>query len=103
MDNMTLTIELASFTVRPESETALVAERPEMIAAFRREFPAALGAWLCKKEDGSWVDLILWRSRGDAEEAAQRIRDVPEAARWLQHIDELQGIEHLEVAHAADA
>jgi hypothetical protein len=104
MDNTpdsTPTIELASFTVRPENEAALLAERPDMIAAFRREFPAALGAWLGKREDGTWVDVILWRSRADAEEAARRIREVPEAASWLRHIDELQGLEHLEVAHAA--
>jgi hypothetical protein len=96
---MTLTFELAAFTVREGSEPALLAERPEMIAALRRAFPAALAAWLTKEDDGSWLDVVLWRSREEAEDAARRIDQVPEAKRWFRHIAESKGLRHVEVAH----
>jgi hypothetical protein len=97
---MPLTFELASFSVAPENEAALLEERPEMIAALRRAFPGALAAWLTKQDDGSWLDIILWRSREEAEEAAKRINEVPEARAWLRHITESHGLRHVEVAHA---
>jgi hypothetical protein len=80
---MTLTLELAAFTVREGAEPALLAERPEMLAALRQAFPAALASWLTKQDDGSWLDVILWRSRQEAEEAARRIDQLPEAKRWF--------------------
>ena len=82
------TFELAEFTVREGEEAALVAERPEMINALRRAFPAALAAWLTKQDDGSWLDVILWRSREAAEDAARRVNDLPEALSWFRHIAE---------------
>jgi hypothetical protein len=96
---MTLTLELATFTVREGAESALLAERPEMIAALRQAFPAALAAWLTKQDDGSWLDVILWRSRQEAEEAARRIDQVPEAKRWFRYIAVSKGVRHVEVAH----
>ena len=68
---MALTFELATFTVREGEEASLVAERPQMIAALGRAFPGVLGAWLAKRDDGSWVDVILWHSREEAEHAAK--------------------------------
>jgi hypothetical protein len=50
---MTLTLELAAFTVREGAEPALLAERPEMLAALRQAFPAVLAAWLTRQDDGS--------------------------------------------------
>ena len=93
-----MTFELASFTVRPEDEAALLAERGQMIEALQRTFPAALAAWLTKQDDGSWLDVILWRSREEAEEAARRIDEVPEARAWFRHVAESHGIRHVEVA-----
>src|SRR5919198_829945 len=72
-------------------EAALVEERPAMIAALRRAFPGALGAWLTKQDDGSWLDIILWASHEEAEDAAHRINDVPEATAWFRHITDSQG------------
>jgi hypothetical protein len=94
-----LTFELASFRVDAGSEASLLEERPAMVAALRRAFPGALGAWLTKQDDGSWLDVILWRSREEAREAARRIDEVPEARRWFRHIAESQGVRHVEVAH----
>jgi hypothetical protein len=70
-----------------------------MLAALRRAFPGALAAWLANQDDGSWLDVILWRSREEAEDAARRIEQVPEARRWFRHIAESKGLRHVEVAH----
>lgn len=96
---MGLTLELVSFAVRQEDEGAMLAERPEMIAAVQRALPGVLGAWLTKQDDGSWLDMLLWRSREEAEVAIQRIGEVPAARRWFRHIAESKGIRHVEVAH----
>jgi hypothetical protein len=96
---MALTFELAMFSVRAGEEDSLVAERPLMIAALRRAFPGLLGAWLTRRDDGSWVDLILWHSREDAVHAAEHVHGVPEAKAWFQHIAESHGLQHVEVAH----
>jgi hypothetical protein len=96
---MGLTFELAAFAVRQEDEAALLAERAEMIQALQRAFPAALAAWLTRQDDGSWLDVIMWRSRQDAEDAARDIHHVPEAEAWFRHIAESRGLRHVEVAH----
>jgi hypothetical protein len=96
---MALTFELAMFTVRDGEEASLVAERPEVIAALGKAFPGLLGAWLGKRDDGSWVDVILWRSREEAERAAEQVDAVPAAKAWFRHIAESHGLEHVEVAH----
>jgi hypothetical protein len=98
---MGLTLELVAFTVRSEDEGSLVGERPAMIGALQRAFPGALAAWLCKQDDGSWLDVILWRSREEAEDAASRINEVPEAKRWFRHITESQGVRHVDVVRQA--
>jgi hypothetical protein len=94
---MTLTFELAHFSVRDGEEEALVAERPAMVTALREAFPGALAAWLAKQEDGTWLDVILWRSLDEARDAAERIDSVPEARSWFHHIDQSHGLRHAEV------
>jgi hypothetical protein len=96
---MTLTLEFAQFAVQTEDEPALLAGRPEMIRALQRAFPGALAAWLTRQHDGTWLDVILWRSRDEAEDAAARIDTVPEAQSWFRHISQSMGVRHVEVAH----
>jgi hypothetical protein len=96
---MALTFELATFTVRDGAEASLVAERPQMIAALGRAFPGLLGAWLARRDDGSWIDVILWQSREEAEHAAKDVDGVPAAKAWFRHIAESHGLQHVEVAH----
>jgi hypothetical protein len=96
-----LTFEFAEFTVPPESEAAMLAEREAMTHALGRTFPGAIAAWLTRKDDGSWIDVILWRSRPEAEAAAARIHEVPEAERWFRHIAKSKGVRHADVAHQA--
>jgi hypothetical protein len=96
---MALTFELATFTVRAGEEAAHLAERPQMIAALGRAFPGVLGAWLARRDDGSWIDVILWHSREEAEAAANHVDGVPAAKAWFGHIAESHGLQHVEVAH----
>jgi heme-degrading monooxygenase HmoA len=95
-----MVMELARFTVHEGAEGRLVAERPAMVDALRRRFPGCLAAYLTREEDGGWLDVILWRSRAEAEEAAQAVNSVPECAAWFRHISESGGLRHVEVVAA---
>jgi hypothetical protein len=92
-----MVIELAGFTIHPDAEATLLAERPAMITALRQRFPACLAAFLTREDDGSWLDVLLWRSREEAEEAAKLIDTVSECAKWFRHIAESGGLRHVEV------
>jgi hypothetical protein len=94
---MSMVIELARFTINAGAEDALLAGRPAMIAALRARFPGCLAAFLNREEDGGWLDILVWRSRADAEESAAQIGTIPEAAAWLAHIAESGGLRHVEV------
>lgn len=72
---MSQTFEIASFTVHEGQEQDLLSERPAVLAALIRAFPGLESAWLTRREDGSWADVILWRSR--------------EEARGIEHLDVL--------------
>jgi hypothetical protein len=90
--------ELAAFTVRDGAEAAMLAERQAMIGALSQAFPGLLAAWLTKRDDGSWLDLILWRTRAEAEAAARHVNEVPQAKAWFRHIAESQGLQHVDIA-----
>lgn len=94
---MTMMIELARFTIHEGAEETLLAERPAMIEALRRRFPACLAAFLTKEEDGTWLDVLVWRDRYQAEEAARLVDTVPECREWFRHIAESGGLRHVEV------
>jgi hypothetical protein len=96
---MALTLELATFTVRDGAQASLVAERPAMIAALREAFPGLLASWLAQRDDGGWIDVILWQSREEAEHAAKHVDRVPAAKAWFRHVAESHGLQHVEVAH----
>lgn len=94
---MTMVIELARFTIHDGAEDKLLVERPAMIDALRRRFPACLAAYLTKEDDGSWLDVLLWRDRAEAEEAARLVNTVPECREWFRHIAESGGLRHVAV------
>jgi hypothetical protein len=94
------TIELARFRVHDGAADLLIVERPAMVKAMRRRFPGCLAAYLTREDDGGWLDVVLWRSRAEAEEAARSINDVPECAAWFRHIAESGGLRHVEVVTA---
>jgi hypothetical protein len=57
-------------------------------------------SWLTRRGDGSWLDVIWWESRKAAQNSAEHVTEIPEAAAWFAHIDESRGIEHIEVLTA---
>jgi hypothetical protein len=89
--------ELATFTVREGHEAELMAGRPGMIAALDQAFPGLTSAWLTRREDGAWTDVILWRGRAEARYSAAHASEVPEVAAWFAHIDQFLSMEHLDV------
>jgi len=40
---------------------------------------------------------VLWRSREEAEDAAARIAEVPQARAWFRYIAESRGVRHVDV------
>lgn len=95
-----MVIELARFTIHDGAEETMLAERPAMVDALRRRFPACLAAFLTREDDGGWLDVLLWRDRDAAEEAAKLIDTVPEAKDWFRHIAKSGGLRHVEVRDA---
>jgi quinol monooxygenase YgiN len=94
------TLELARFTVRPGAEQALLAGRPAMVAALRARFPGCLAAYLTREDDGGYLDVIVWRDRTAAEEAARLVTTVPEVAAWFAHIATSGGLRHADILDA---
>lgn len=95
-----MAMELARFRIHEGVEQRMLAERPGMITALRERFPACLAAYLTKEDDGSWLDVLLWRSRAEAEEAARLVSTVPACAAWFAYIAESGGMRHVEVHDA---
>ncbi|BCJ35148.1 hypothetical protein Athai_26510 [Actinocatenispora thailandica] len=95
-----MVIELAAFRVVPGAEERLLAERPAMLAALRARFPACLAGYLAREDDGGFLDVLFWRDRAAAEDAARLVDTVPECAAWFAHIASSGGLRHVEVLDA---
>ncbi|MFG1626190.1 antibiotic biosynthesis monooxygenase [Kribbella sp. NPDC049227] len=95
-----MTIELARFRVRDGAEAQLLEERPAMVEALRRRFPGCLAAYLTRDDDGGWLDVVLWRSRQEAEDAARNVNSVAECEAWFRHIETSGGLRHVDVVAA---
>ena len=55
--------EIVRSRVPEDREAEMLALRPRMIAAMRRRFPELIDARLLKLDDGTWMDVVRWRSR----------------------------------------
>ena len=95
-----MVMEFARFTVHKGAEAQMVADRPAMLAALRARFPGCLAAYLTKEEDGTWLDVILWRTQSDADQSAREITTIPECAAWLSLIATTGGLRHATVLDA---
>jgi heme-degrading monooxygenase HmoA len=100
---MGMAIELARFTVKEGAEDRLIAGRAEMVEALHRRFPGCLAAYLTREDDGTWLDIVLWRHREEAEQAAREVSAVPECVAWFEHIAVSGGLRHVEVVDAWSA
>jgi hypothetical protein len=90
-------IEIARFTAKPGAEPEMLAERPALVAAMRRRFPSYRHAYLAKLDDGTWMDVVVWADRAEAEAAGEEAYDYPEIAEWFRHIDEVTSFEYADV------
>ena len=95
-------LELARFTVKPENVDALFAARPAMVAALRT-FPGFIDINLGRLDETTFVDVVLWESREQAEAAAAQAPNHPGLARIFSLIDQTLAFEHADVVEAETA
>ena len=86
--------EIVRSRVRTGRDEDMLALRPAMIAAVRRRHPELVDARLVKLDDGTWLDIVRWRSREAAERAASEFGDIPEARAMGELIEEVLSFEH---------
>ena len=88
------TYEIVRSRLRPGAEEEMLRLRPRMIAAVRGRFPELIDARLVKLDDGTWLDMVRWRSREAAERAATAFGEIPEARAMGDLIEEVLSFEH---------
>lgn len=88
------TLELVRFTVDAECREACLRLRPAAIEALRAAHPGLLDARLAEQDDGTFIDVLWWRSRDDAEAAAAAFPQIPAARDWAATISEVQEMRH---------
>ncbi len=90
-------LEVVRLTVAPAEREAFLRERPAAIAALRERFGGLLDATLAELDDGTWIDVVRWRSRDEALEAAEQFASMPRAATWASRISEVREMLHGDV------
>ena len=93
-------LEVVRFTVPREEREAFLRDRPAAIAALRDRFDGLLDATLAELDDGTWIDVLRWRSREEALAAAEQFASVPDAAAWASRITEVREMIHGEIRDA---
>lgn len=97
---MTEHLELVHFDVAPEQRDELLSLRPGAIDALRSAYPGLLDARLAELDDGTWMDVVRWRSREEAEAAAAGMPELEAARAWVSLIAEVRDMRHAAVRHA---
>ncbi|MDI6103365.1 antibiotic biosynthesis monooxygenase [Actinoplanes sp. NEAU-A12] len=97
-----MAMELARFTVDPRDVAAMLAARPAMLAALRERFSGFESLRLVRLDERTWLDVVIWASRADADAAAATIGDVPECRSAFAFIKEVVSMEHGEILFAGD-
>jgi hypothetical protein len=93
-------LELVRFTVKPDNVDAMLAARPSLVAALR-SFPGFVDIHLGRIDDATWIDVVLWESREQAEAAAATAGDNRDLARTFALIDQVVNFEHADVVDTA--
>jgi quinol monooxygenase YgiN len=100
---MSEVLEIVRFTIDAEQREEFLRERPAAIEAIRAAFPGLLDAQLAEQEDGSWTDVVRWRSRAEAEAAAAGCPELPAMRQWIGRIGEVRELIHADVRHGVSA
>jgi hypothetical protein len=90
-------LEIVRYRLKDGAEEEMLAERPNLFELLREEFPAMRSAHRAKLDDGTWIDIVVWNSREEAETAAREAVERPQIAAFFRHIDEVLSMEHAEV------
>ncbi len=92
-------MELARFEVDPrtDGDTARYSER--VFAVVREHFPGLLSASRVHLGPGQWVDVVLWRSRAEADAAAAGFGAVPELVDLTRGITRIVEMLHGDVVY----
>jgi quinol monooxygenase YgiN len=100
---MSEVLEIVRFTIHADQREEFLRERPAAIEAIRSGFPGLLDAQLAEQEDGSWTDVVRWRSAAEAETAASGCPELPAMRQWMGRIAEVRELIHAKVRHGTSA
>ena len=89
------TLEIAKFRAEPSKE--FLAARAAAISALSRECSGLVSTRLVRYDDDVLADEFVWRSRDEAEAAAERAPSIPEAGRYFGLIAEVVSMDHAEI------
>ncbi|EWM11357.1 antibiotic biosynthesis monooxygenase [Kutzneria sp. 744] len=82
-------IELTTFTVEPGKTAAMLAARPGMVEAFRRDRRGFVAAKLIRVAEDTWLDLVEWTDDTAWDESKAKGGNEPEIAAFFATIDTL--------------
>ncbi|TGT78288.1 hypothetical protein EN802_01195 [bacterium M00.F.Ca.ET.159.01.1.1] len=95
---MTETLEIVTFRLKPGTEAGFVASNG-LVSDWLARQPGFLSRHLGRREDGTWVDIVRWRSMEQARAAADRIMAEIGDSEALQAIEPASvGMNHAEIA-----
>ncbi|PRY10767.1 antibiotic biosynthesis monooxygenase [Kineococcus rhizosphaerae] len=83
------TIELTTFTVRPERVEDMLAARPAMLADFAADRRGFVSARLVRLDATQWVDVVEWADRAAWDESREKGGNTPGIAAFFATLDEL--------------
>jgi heme-degrading monooxygenase HmoA len=95
-------MELARFTVDPDDVDAMLEARPAMLRALRERFDGFEALHLVRLDERTWLDVVRWASRAQADEAAAVVFELPECRAAFAYIKEVVAMEHGEILFAGD-
>lgn len=90
-------LEVVRFRAKAGSEAGLIDDRAAMIADVRERHPGLIRAELTKLDDGSYLDVLRWRSKAEAEAANAESGSIPGFAAWVQHVEEVLSLDAGEI------
>lgn len=80
-------MEFAPFRLKPDvSETALLDAAAKMQECFLKRQPGYLSRELMRGRDGSYVDVIWWRSHADAAAAIPKVHASKDCLDYFEHM-----------------
>lgn len=97
----TQTLELARFATTAREEEAFLASHAVAMRAVKAAYPGLLSVSLVRLESTSnrtvWVDVALWDSEAQAQQAAAHCMGMPEFVACMRYMVEDLDVEHGEV------